>query len=92
MSSSLVMCLWSAPSGIVGIVVLEVDEAAVRAWDWDWATAEATAAAEATFDVIEGGKRGLQGEWEPAEVLEDAASGTPEEEYRSWLNCVRRRG
>lgn len=34
-----------------------------------------------------GGKRGLQGEWELADVLVDAAIGTPAAEgYKSWLN------
>lgn len=32
------------------------------------------------------GSSGLHGEWDPADVLEDAASGTPDDEYRSWLN------
>lgn len=70
MSSSLVMCLWSAPSGIVGIVVFEVEEDRAEVW---------AAAAAATFDDSDGGSRGLHGEWDPADVLEDAASGTPDD-------------
>lgn len=34
-----------------------------------------------------GGKRGLHGEWELADVLVEAAMGTPAAEgYKSWLN------
>lgn len=32
------------------------------------------------------GNSGLHGEWDPAEVLEEAANGTPLVEYNSWLN------
>ena len=32
------------------------------------------------------GNKGLHGECDPAEVLDDAAIGTPVDEYRSWLN------
>lgn len=36
------------------------------------------------------GKSGLQGECELAEVLVEAAIGTPAAEgYKSWLNCGR---
>lgn len=36
------------------------------------------------------GRRGLHGECELAEVLVEAAIGTPAAEgYRSWLNCGR---
>lgn len=67
------MCLWRALSGIVGT------EEAV--W-WD-------AAAAATCDwTIDGGRIGLQGEWELPDAFEEAAKGTPVDEYRSWLNCV----
>lgn len=45
-----------------------------------WAAATAAAAALALTD---GGKMGLQGEWELPEALEEAASCTPEDEYRS---------
>lgn len=34
----------------------------------------------------DGGRRGLHGECELAEVLEDAANGTPVDGYSSWLN------
>lgn len=53
MSSSLAKCLWSAPRGIVGIVVFEVEEDSAEVW---------AAAAAATFDDSDGGNRGLQGE------------------------------
>lgn len=48
----------------------------------------------AWFDVVvddsDGGKSGLHGEWELAEVLVDAAIGTPAADgYKSWLNCER---
>lgn len=77
-SSSLVICLWRALKGIVG-----TEEAAV----W-W---EETAAAAATCDwTMEGGRIGLQGEWELPDAFDEAASGTPDEEYRSWLNWRRR--
>lgn len=36
---------------------------------------------EASDDVD--GSSGLQGECDPADVLDDAASGTPDDEYRS---------
>lgn len=36
------------------------------------------------------GRRGLHGEWELADVLVEAAIGTPAAEgYKSWLNCGR---
>lgn len=78
MSSSLVMCLCSAPSGMVGMAV----------WLTDVTVAEevrveldcAAAAAAATFDGSDGGSSGLHGECEPAEVLDEAANGTPDDE------------
>lgn len=45
----------------------------------DWIGLEASEEVE--------GSSGLHGECDPADVLEDAASGTPDDEYRSWLNC-----
>lgn len=35
----------------------------------------------------DGGSSGLHGECEPTDVLDDAANGTPVDEYKSWLNC-----
>lgn len=37
-------------------------------------------------DDNDGGNKGLHGEWELAEVLDEAANGTPVEGYKSWLN------
>ena len=76
-SSSLVMYLWRALRGIVGTA-----DAATAAAVWCDETAAATC--DWTRD---GGRIGLQGEWELPEALDEAASGTPEDEYRSWLNC-----
>lgn len=70
-SSSLVTCRWTVPRGIVGTAAV--------ATDW----AEDTVAAGA---AIEGGRMGLHGECELPEALE-GASGTPDDEYKSWLNC-----
>lgn len=47
---------------------------------------EMAAAAAACDWAMEGGRMGLHGEWELPEALDEAASGTPEDEYRSWLN------
>lgn len=65
--------------GIVGMAVLV--EATL------WAATAATAAALADTD---GGKIGLQGECELPEPL-DEANGTPDEEYKSWLNWKKKR-
>lgn len=79
-SSSLVMCLWRALSGIVGT------EDAAAVW------CEDTAAAAATCDwTIDGGRIGLHGECELPEAFDEAANGTPDDEYRSWLNWNKRR-
>uniref|UniRef100_A0A8W7P7C8 Uncharacterized protein n=1 Tax=Anopheles coluzzii TaxID=1518534 RepID=A0A8W7P7C8_ANOCL len=67
-----------APSGMVGMAV----------WLTDVTVAEevrveldcAAAAAAATFDGSDGGSSGLHGECEPAEVLDEAANGTPDDE------------
>lgn len=48
-----------------------------------WAAAATAAAA---FALTDGGRMGLQGEWELPEALDEAAKLTPEEEYKSWLN------
>lgn len=50
--------------------------------DEPWPKFELDAATKADVE----GSRGLHGEWEPAEVLEEAANGTPPVEYNSWLN------
>lgn len=59
------MCLWRALSGIVGTEVAVGCEAAAAA-TCDW--------------TIDGGRMGLQGEWELPEAFEEAANGTPDDE------------
>lgn len=68
------MCLCRALKGIVGT---ELDDV----WCCCW---EEAAAAAATCDwTSEGGNMGLHGECELPEAFDEAARGTPEEEYRS---------
>lgn len=39
----------------------------------------------AAFNATDGGNIGLHGEWELTDALDDV-SGTPDVEYKSWLN------
>lgn len=43
------------------------------------------------FNATDCGKIGLHGECELTDALDDV-SGTPDVEYKSWLNCKNKRG
>lgn len=83
------MCVVCLPSVSLFLVALLRSSSLVTLrWWWfpNGIVGIVVAAVWAAFNAIDGGRIGLQGECELADALDDV-SGTPDDVYKSWLNC-----
>lgn len=75
------------PSVSLCLVALRSSSLVMERWWWapNGIVGIVVAAVCDAFNAIDGGNIGLHGECELADAL-DEVSGTPDDEYKSWLN------